>query len=1440
MKPVHALYQLSAAQKQLLAGQLLATEKPLCNMGLAFSIDGPVDVRVMQRAWDQVASGCDALCIRITIDDGRITQSTGHSWPALNIIDCSKQSQPLRYAESLMQQSVSTAIQPDAVLGYVALFKITELRWVFFCNLHHVICDATSFALLWQNLASTYSAIAQSSHSTDENHSEHCDFLTFVETTAKAQQHRESDQPDYLSQLQYITPPAPFGCHPGRDDTASTRVSQSLSDERTTSLAVLSSLPQARGFGQGIGHCSVLLTILATLLYRIGGGSTQTIGLPLPQRKSPNLKNTVGLFVEVLPLQVTIDNDSTFVALVSQVRAAFLELLKNGAAGDSALLESHAIPVILNYINAPIGHFGDWPVQVKWLHSGHIDSQHLIRLQIQDWAGDGNLSLAFDFNDAVFNEEQRAQTIDAFWNLFDAMAIDIDQAIDSVPIAHPRLLVDQNRTANDQSDSRTITHRINEHLSTLGTRVALAQDNKAVSYAELNHQVRKSAVYLSRAGVDRGSRVVVLLPRDIRLPQVLLSVHACGACYVPIDSNQPLARIRDILSNACPQLLISTPELVGEITFDNIVMVNDLLDGVDLVDEKAASNSSIANVWPSLSDVAYIMYTSGSTGTPKGVAISHNALANYGHWAAKFYADDKAVNMALFTPVGFDLTVTSLFLPLMTGGTLHVYDDDKYSAIEALSAVLEDDVVDIVKLTPSHLNMLNDEQCGQTRRLSQLIVGGEDLPVIIASRIHSAFNERVLIHNEYGPTEATVGCVLHTYNPMSDVSGSVPIGVPVAGSHVRVLNNDGQDQFPGCSGELYIGGPSLADGYWNNELMTQSQFQHLAPDAERYYQTGDLVREGLDGKLRYQGRTNEQFKLRGHRIEPGEIESAALQHPAITACIAVLTSIQTAVDAPDKKCVQCGLSSRVPGAKLDASGMCEPCRHYVQYKDRVAAYFRPIQEFRETVAELKRQKSSTEYDCIMLLSGGKDSSYALGQLVDMDLRVLALTLDNGFISESAKENAERVCKELGVEHRYASTPSMNAIFLDSLQRHANVCNGCFKTLYTVALQLACDLNINCIVTGLSRGQFFETRLSEDWFMAPDFHSEAMDEAIIAARKSYHRMKDAVSCAFDTEFLQDDSVFERIQILDFYRYCDVNLDEIYAYLDSRLPWVRPSDTGRSTNCLINDAGIYVHRHERGFHNYSNPYSWDVRLGHKEREAALEELDDQIDEALVKNQLAQIGYQLSENEPAQIALYYVSDTEITKSELMHWMAKRLPEWMVPIWFIDLPSLPLSANGKIDRRLLPVPLAVPTSVGANGVPRALTGGATDVYYQSEQLPPQTESEKLLARIWCRHLRLDTVGVNENFFALGGDSLMAIRIVSEMNQAGYPYKPADIFEYQTIAQLSQAVLTSHDQVVNTNSNEKENSDKEVQDEKPVAFAGLSPSQLDALSRVMNKSRPQ
>jgi acyl carrier protein len=412
---------------------------------------------------------------------------------------------------------------------------------------------------------------------------------------------------------------------------------------------------------------------------------------------------------------------------------------------------------------------------------------------------------------------------------------------------------------------------------------------------------------------------------------------------------------------------------------------------------------------------------------------------------------------------------------------------------------------------------------------------------------------------------------------------------------------------------------------------------------------------------------------------------------------------------------------------------------------------------------------------MMLLSGGKDSTYALCRLVELGLTPLVFTLDNGYISDGAKSNIRRVVDDLGLELVEGSTPAMNEIFVDSLHRFSNVCNGCFKVIYTLSMKIARERGIRHIFTGLSRGQIFETRVA-DLFRQRIFDPPTIDRTIIEARKAYHRAHDGVFEHMDTSHFDDDSIFEDIQFIDFYRYTNVSLDRMLTYLRDKVPWVRPADTGRSTNCLINEAGIYVHTKERRYHNYSLPYSWDVRLGHKERDAAREELDDDIDVDNVQRILGEIGYTPREsgNDGATSSLlvgYYVAESQIDEAELKASMLRRLPSDFVPTQFVQIAALPLTPNGKLDRNALPEPEQIRPDIGQHYV------------------APETEIDSKLAEIWADILGMDRVGIDDNFFDLGGDSIMNIQIVAAAGKHGIRLSPQQLFDYPTIRELSTVV---------------------------------------------------
>ncbi len=942
-----------------------------------------------------------------------------------------------------------------------------------------------------------------------------------------------------------------------------------------------------------------------------------------------------------------------------------------------------------------------------------------------------------------------------------------------------------NDTASAYPADKTIVELFEAQVARTPDDDAIRFADRSLTYRELNDRANQVAVHLGACGVGPDQLVALYMEHSIEVVCAILGVLKTGAAYVPVDPASPKERLafmlRDIAARAGAVPVVVTQSHLEDGVPENAAQVVTLDADFATIGSYPVANPE-RRIAPPPDSLAYVIYTSGSTGTPKGVMIEHRSLVNYIWWAKEQYSRDERLDWPLFSSLAFDLTVTSIFTPLISGGRIVVIREDPGMPGMAIFKVIEDGTVDIVKLTPAHLAMIKDMNLPATK-IRKLIVGGEDFKTALARDITRTFGRRVDIYNEYGPTEATVGCMIHRYDVDKDLALSVPIGIPAANTGVYILDEQLRPVPTGVIGEMYIAGDGLARGYLNRPELTEQRFL-IAKDPRqpepaatlRLYKTGDIARWSVDGRMEFLGRADHQVKVAGARIELGEVEARLLQHDAVRACVVdIVNPLAMRTSRRLTHCTRCGLASNVPGTSYDAAGVCTVCRGLDTYVEKAQAYFKTREALRALVAEMQAKRTGA-YDCLVLLSGGKDSTYMLYQLCDLGLKPLVFTLDNGFISDEAKANIRRVVDSLAVDLVMGGTPHMNEIFVDSLKRFANVCNGCFKTIYTLATNLAHEKGIRYIVTGLSRGQFFETRLTEEVFQREDFDVAKLDDLVLEARKAYHRREDAVSCHLEVDIFRDDGVFRDIQFVDFYRYWSVPLAELHAYLRQRTPWLRPSDTGRSTNCLINDVGIYVHKKQRGYHNYALPYSWDVRLGQKTRAEAMAELDDEIDEPRVQQIMKQIGYE-EPAEPAEtsinrLAAYYVSDKALTPADLRAHLATWLPDYMLPTYFIRLDKLPLTTNGKVDRHALPA-LAYENMRPASDV-----------------VGPRTETEKALAAIWRELLVVENIGINDDFFDLGGQSLVAIKAVSRIRDTFEVDLPLrNLFERPTIAGLAEVI---------------------------------------------------
>ncbi|MEU2900443.1 amino acid adenylation domain-containing protein [Streptomyces sp. NPDC001273] len=424
---------------------------------------------------------------------------------------------------------------------------------------------------------------------------------------------------------------------------------------------------------------------------------------------------------------------------------------------------------------------------------------------------------------------------------------------------------------------------LGEQVARTPGRTAVEGHDGSLSYAELDASAGRLATDLVRSGAGPERYVAVVLPRSPQLIVALCAVLKSGAAYVPVDPDHPRDRIRYMLEDSAPVCVLTTESLAPLLPASSrLVLVEDsVLSGAAdgrperLPDNESADARPLQPLAPH--HPAYVIYTSGSTGRPKGVVVEHRSVVDYVTWAAASYPGLGGETI-LHSPVSFDLTVTALFAPLTVGGTVRVATLDE-SADRGGSS---DASCDFLKVTPSHLALL-DTLPGLVRAGGSLVIGGEQLTAEQLDRWRRE-NPAVHVFNEYGPTEATVGCMLFHVPPGAKLPrGPVPIGQPAWNTSLHVLDAELEPVPAGQEGELYITGACLARGYLDMPELTAERFLEdpFGLPGSRMYRTGDLVRVRADGEMEFVGRSDEQVKVNGFRIETAEVESALCALPGV-------------------------------------------------------------------------------------------------------------------------------------------------------------------------------------------------------------------------------------------------------------------------------------------------------------------------------------------------------------------------------------------------------------------------------------------------------------------------------------------------------------------------------------------------------------------------------
>lgn len=1303
-------------QQLILTGQRLQPRSPLYNMAFRFDLRGPLDIPRFETALKRVIAANECLRLRVNLA-GELEYLDLSDW-ALPIVDgepgpqlAARASQPLELADGCFDTT---------------LYHVDNAHYVWYVNQHHVITDGVAFVEFFRQVERAYCG---------EPDATAMPFADFRRLEAES-----------MSQPRFAKLAAFWKGRSEREDTQhglvgankTSRHSIVFNDEMKRELASAVQMPPLRSISRDLSIFSAFAAALLILRHRLFDTESHTLGMPMHSR---NRGNPLGPVLEIGFIDVPVTDARTFSDVVKLVQADALRAMKNTSPGITCAATNNSFSWLLNVITASFGDFSGIACNTTWIHPGAGDAAHALRLQVHDFDATGHLTLHFDLATKLFTKQQREALPRVFQRLLRRCLANPNVDFRSVSLTDTEEAqrIDRERGVVGSIPQIRVLDLFQTRVAEQPQAIAVTEGAYHITYAELDF--RASA--LARL-IEPLDTVPILAPRGLNAVIAIIAALKAGRPFVPLEVRHPDERLNRILD------ALDNPPLFAQDADDRGLRCAYVIDlGSELPQQETRKLMDPT-------ETAYIIFTSGTTGAPKGVEVGHTSFANYIAWAAETYGGGRSLDMPLFSSLAFDLTLTSIFVPLCTGGRVVVYGDQDEASRLAILDVMADDAVDVVKLTPSHLRLAlhaRNRPMGSAQRLRTLILGGEDLPRDLAIEAQEAFQNPLRIFNEYGPTEATVGCMIHEFQPGRDITASVPIGRPILNSVVELLDHCGQPVPYGFDGQLVLAGATLAIGYWRDRQITG-----------RPYASGDRARRLPSGELVYLGRANNQLKFRGARIELQEIETALQALDVVDHAYVTITNRQS--EKREVLCDQCGISSTVPGIRMD-QGVCSVCQDFAAKRDLVQPYFKDL----ETLASELRGRLSDETgaDCLVLASGGKDSSYALCKIVELGFKPVVLTLDNGYLSTHALANVERITNRLGLEWIRKCPDKMNAIFADSLARHSNVCNGCFKTIYTLAINYALSRNIPSIVTGLSRGQLFETRLL-DMVDAEVFDEQVIDERVLSARIAYHRMDDAAADLLDVTACRQPETFSKVAFFDFYRYCDASLSGMLEFLTEFGGWQRPPDTGRSTNCLINDVGIYVHKKERHHHNYAVPYAWDVRMGHKNRSQAVHELNDELDLDRIAQILDEIHYApVDTPDPTeqQLVAYYTSRAGKSGNPeyLRAGLAQVLPDYSIPTAFVALDEIPLTTAGKVNKAALPSP----TRVGAA--------------YQA----PTNAAERDLARIWTDQFRVDRVSVHDSFFELGGDSIAAVQISVACARAGWHIEPTDCFSHPTIAEIGR-----------------------------------------------------
>jgi amino acid adenylation domain-containing protein len=849
-------------------GQAMAPDSPLYNMVWRIDLTGELDERRFKKAWLQVVAATDTLRTQFFENNGEPVQIVSDLAGQLPVEDLRNEIDP----EKLVAERISAdSTRPlDLTKGTyrTVLFRLRDDQWVWYLNQHHISTDAGSGHALWKRLISAYQDEALNGCPLFESYVRMERGEQAIQA-ARAKRERVEAQFANRSVGRGIK-----GKPANRQLNANVSLDLRLGKERIRALKILAGTGPFASLNADFSFFILLTTAIGAFIARQKGEQEISIGAPAHNRRTQDLRDTAGFLVEVLPIAISIAQDDSLNTLGRKTKAECIRWMKDSGPGVVSPTLLNATSTVINFMPLVFDAFPNCRQSVQWLPTGAHDSNQELRLNIFDFDGTGDPIFRFEVKAEIADEGTTAALAEQFTEFLDNVIHSPDMPLSGIAMLSPDSHFASIASGPQTPEPQTVLTRFLKMAARKPNAVALSHGGQTTTFSELALSANGIATALASAGIGKNDAVAIHTARSAEFVAAVLGTWIAGGFFTPLPKNTPPERLKAVLRQLAPKVVLGDARRIAiaeDVVQLDIAAIQPLSTFPDVTSE----------------GLAYVLFTSGSTGVPKGVQVSAPAIARYVDWAAKSYGPSGATSYAFCSSIGFDLTLTSLFVPLVTGGTIFIYDEPHTGPDLAVLEAIEDDRADVVKLTPSHLSLA--VHAGHAvSNISTLILGGENLTTASCRQARAVLGEHLVIANEYGPTEAVVGCMIHVFDAQKDSANSVPIGGPADDTTLAVLDSAGHPVPFGVPGELAISGDRLADGYFRDPEMTNKSFRtDNTWNGKTNYMTGDLVCLTDEGTFQYLGRFDEQVKISGVRIEPAEVSSALLAQPGITQAVAL-------------------------------------------------------------------------------------------------------------------------------------------------------------------------------------------------------------------------------------------------------------------------------------------------------------------------------------------------------------------------------------------------------------------------------------------------------------------------------------------------------------------------------------------------------------------------